>query len=72
MIAAAVIACAVCAIVLALAYIAQSERVHNRQGTARKRSEIEAAEKELSDALDSHNLARIAAARANLHRLRGE
>ena len=72
MIAAAVIACAVCAIVLALAYVTQSERVHARQETARKLSDIEAAEKELSDALDSHNLARIAAARANLHRLRGE
>jgi Flp pilus assembly protein TadB len=72
MIAAAVIACAVCAIVLALAYVAQSERVHTRQETARKRSEIDAAEKDLKDALESHNLARIAAARDHLHRVRGE
>lgn len=72
MIAAAVIACAVCAIVLALAYVTQSERAHARAEEAKRLSDIEAAEKELQDALDSHNLARIAAARARLKWLRNQ
>lgn len=74
MIAAAVIACAVCAIVVVLSYLVQSERAHERTEKARLRREMEIleAERYLNDALKSHNLARIAAARAHLHRVRGE
>lgn len=74
MIAAAVIACAVCAIVVVLSYLVQSERSHERNEKARLRREMELldAEKDLKDALESHNLARIAAARAHLHRVRGK
>lgn len=68
---AAVICVSICVVVLYIAYIIQSARTHAREDAKDEKfnTEREQLEKELQDAKDSHNLARIALARRKLKRL---
>lgn len=68
---AAVICVSICVVVLYIAYIIQSARTHAREDSKKEQlnNEREQLEKELQDAKDSHNLARIALARRKLKRL---
>lgn len=71
-IASACIAISICIVVLYIAYIIQSYMTHKRdiEAQAKAEEEVDAAEKELNNALASHNLAHISRARGALQRLR--